>query len=373
MNINRENYEAIMLDFMEGRLSVADQDEVLDFLMLNPDVMEEIKDLNALSLEPEKIVFDSKHRLTKTFPDQTSKPDVSNFEMFAIAYLENDLEPEQSLEFETFLSENKDHQQAFELWSKTKLPAEFFLFPFKKELKKKVVRSGRSIWIMIPTAIAASLAILFIILTDPVIPESISELEEAVAAPDKNVQIAEMKPADSEITKNPIIISEKEKAIHPELLGNRNGKNDESASNSQTLQDSGEDFTKPEQNDSKGKRTKLLSGVDFGRDIIADFQPEPDKITSLNPPVNQVYYSSLIKSGMARLDIGKTMEEFTKEDLSLWNIATHGIEGVNKLIGTDMELLASKNEDGKVSRFRFTSRILKISAPVQHQKSGNDN
>ena len=99
MIINRENYEVIMLDFIEGRLSVADQDEVLDFLMLNPDVMEEIKELNALSLLPEKIVFDSKHRLTRTFPDHHSKPDTANFEMFASAYLENDLEPEQKLEF----------------------------------------------------------------------------------------------------------------------------------------------------------------------------------------------------------------------------------------------------------------------------------
>jgi len=362
-----------MLDFIEGRLSVADQDEVLDFLTLNPDVMEEIKDLNALSLEPEKIVFDLKHRLTRTFPDHNSKPDASNFEMFAIAYLENDLEREQRLEFENFLGENSNHQKAFEVWKKTKLSAENVSFPFKSELKKRVARSYRPLWILIPTAIAASIAILFMILTDPVIPETVSELEEVLAAPDNNLQIAEMEQAVSEITKNPIIVSEKEKAIHPELLGNRSEKRDESAIKSQTLKDPGEDLIKPGQKESEEKQGNLLSGIDLGRDIIADFQPEPDKIKSLDSPVNQVYYNNLIEAGMARIDISKAMDEFTKEGISVWSIANQGIEGVNKLVGTDMELLASKNEDGKVSRFQFTSRLLKISAPVQHQKSRNDN
>jgi hypothetical protein len=156
-------------------------------------------------------------------------------------------------------------------------------------------------------------------------------------------------------------------------LGNRSEKRDESAIKSQTLKDPGEDLIKPGQKESEEKQGNLLSGIDLGRDIIADFQPEPDKIKSLDSPVNQVYYNNLIEAGMARIDISKAMDEFTKEGISVWSIANQGIEGVNKLVGTDMELLASKNEDGKVSRFQFTSRLLKISAPVQHQKSRNDN
>lgn len=64
--INISNYENFVVDYLDGNLSV---DEVLcfeEFLLENPIIREEIKDLETVVLSPDTIDFDRKDFLKKT-------------------------------------------------------------------------------------------------------------------------------------------------------------------------------------------------------------------------------------------------------------------------------------------------------------------
>jgi len=52
MTINRNNYEAFIIDFIDGNLSPALRDELLVFLNQNPDIADEIDGIDGLILTP---------------------------------------------------------------------------------------------------------------------------------------------------------------------------------------------------------------------------------------------------------------------------------------------------------------------------------
>ena len=69
MEINRDNYEAYLLDLIEGRLSADAQQKVRDFLFLNPDCSKRVDDIEWLVLGESKVIFPGKEQLKKEFPD----------------------------------------------------------------------------------------------------------------------------------------------------------------------------------------------------------------------------------------------------------------------------------------------------------------
>jgi len=65
MNINRSNYEAYLLDWMEGNLTVELQQELKAFLAANPDLQVDLELDEWIKLaEPEQI-FELKDRLKR--------------------------------------------------------------------------------------------------------------------------------------------------------------------------------------------------------------------------------------------------------------------------------------------------------------------
>ena len=57
MDINRNNYEAFLLDLAEGRLNAEESQQVRDFLMLNPDCATGLEPEHTWFLEPGSISF----------------------------------------------------------------------------------------------------------------------------------------------------------------------------------------------------------------------------------------------------------------------------------------------------------------------------
>ena len=82
MEINRDNYEAYLLDMMEGRLTAGDAQRVRDFLSMNPDCAFGFEDGPEWSLEPEKVSFPDKENLVKEFPGKDSRLTTFNFDLF---------------------------------------------------------------------------------------------------------------------------------------------------------------------------------------------------------------------------------------------------------------------------------------------------
>jgi mRNA-degrading endonuclease YafQ of YafQ-DinJ toxin-antitoxin module len=62
--INKHNYEAYFLDYLEGNLGAEDKQDLFSFLDENPDLKAELDiDLNDVSLDPSAIIFEHKESL----------------------------------------------------------------------------------------------------------------------------------------------------------------------------------------------------------------------------------------------------------------------------------------------------------------------
>jgi hypothetical protein len=185
-------------------------------------------------------------------------------------------------------------------------------------------------------------------------------------------EIIQQGQTDPPAQKNPIIMTGKEKPLPPELKGSDKGNRAAPEENPVPESTSPDSRTWPDKGSPNADRRRVVAASNFSRTIIAAYQPEADQI---NPELleydmgSNTLRSDIVK---ARVDIEKMMDDFTREDLSFWKVANRGIEGINKLVGSDMELMASRNENGEVSGFSFSSRILKISGPVR-QKKASDN
>jgi len=58
MMIDRNNYEAYLMDYLDGKLTVKDVDSVLIFLESNLDIKQELERINMLTISADETSFD---------------------------------------------------------------------------------------------------------------------------------------------------------------------------------------------------------------------------------------------------------------------------------------------------------------------------
>ncbi len=98
MKINRDNYEAYFIDYLEGNLDEKLVDDFLEFLQQNPDLKEELAMFKSVSLEPEEIKFNKKELLYK---NKFDSEDV--FNNTSVAFMEGDLTDGEKEQFAKYL------------------------------------------------------------------------------------------------------------------------------------------------------------------------------------------------------------------------------------------------------------------------------
>ncbi|WP_165836070.1 hypothetical protein [Marinifilum breve] len=151
--IDRHNYEEFFLDYLEGNLNDSEKKNLESFLVLNPDLKEELEEMCLIELEEENITFDKSS--LKQIPFET------DFEDFCVAKLEGDLEQEEEIAFTKYLNENLIGKAQYQLYEKTKLKADIgIIYPDKEELKRKE-RKIIPYWMISGVGIAASVLLLF--------------------------------------------------------------------------------------------------------------------------------------------------------------------------------------------------------------------
>lgn len=161
MNINIDNYELFVMDYLEGTLDTMEAQEMSTFLLLHPDIAMEIDDLeNAkLTLEPElKLETDFIASLKKNEIIEVENINEENYAQFFISNLENDINDKDSQNLKTFLKINPNLVSEFHQQQNTKLiPDENITFLHKESLKKK----DRKVFVLWPkTASVAALLLL---------------------------------------------------------------------------------------------------------------------------------------------------------------------------------------------------------------------
>jgi len=130
--INKNNYEAFLLDYLEGNLNEPDLENLKTFAVLHPELEIDLTVDPLLRIKKDILNLENKNSLLKTDHDYL----LNNI---ALNYIENNLNVTERINFEFDLKTNSTLQKEVTQFKKTKLTADLFVFyPNKNELKKEV-------------------------------------------------------------------------------------------------------------------------------------------------------------------------------------------------------------------------------------------
>ncbi|MCF8346375.1 MAG: hypothetical protein K9G38_04120 [Bacteroidales bacterium] len=356
MTISRDNYEAYFLDFTEGRLMPGQEKELRSFLESHPDLADELELFTLQKIHPQKIRYPEKESLKKKFPEVTEQVSPDNFDMFCVAYIENDLTPHQRTVFEAYLADHPEAERGLAAFRHTLLDPEHFVFPAKKSLKKrKPGINGRQLWM--PLAAAAAIA-LFVIVSQPV-EEDFLDIA-ALPEPEKKEAVVKDKEPETEGISNPSSATLKviRNVTSPAPVSSY--KKERKTIDPEKLRTHEPNKDKPVQRIA-GSGIRTLSGTD---PAIHYDQIEMKSVSPIT-----VNSSSLSLIDQARVRIRQAASEvIEEEDDLLWSLASNGLKEINRIRTAGTELQASRNEQGEISGIMFRSRFLNVTAPVNRQE-----
>lgn len=131
MKINRDNYEAYLLDLMEGNLPEADKSALLAFLEANPDLKVNAGFYDVVELDTDEVTFDNKNKLYR------GELNEQNIEWYLAAQAEGDTTAEENTAIEKFIQSHPAWKKQQQLFSLAKLSADDSIrFDYKSSLYK---------------------------------------------------------------------------------------------------------------------------------------------------------------------------------------------------------------------------------------------
>lgn len=156
MKITIDNYEALLIDYMDGTISTQDLESLKIFLLTHPELdiqLQDLQDMPALTASTDT-VFDYQYLLKE---DQGAE--LPALDTLMIGHVENVNTHDQEKELKSLLHKHPEKIADLNLYKKTKLPVLYSIFYDNKEslFKEAAVFSMRKI--LAPLAVAASLLI----------------------------------------------------------------------------------------------------------------------------------------------------------------------------------------------------------------------
>lgn len=363
MKIDRHNYEAFLLDQLEGNLSVDEQQELYDFLRMNPDCSMKLSEVEPWILENGNISYHNSKLLKKELPDSSSLLTDQNFDLFSIARMEGDLNAEQIGAHQTRLEADDQNAFLWQQWQQTRLSPEPLEFQGKDRLKHRNNTGGRLIILGVISA-AAAVAMLFILFrTGPELPQQ--ELYTQSPRESASEQAMEI-PIQAEILSEEVNAGENQMA--QATVAPRAQKKKDPVSLS-IEKDHGRPIEfEPEKNivtmDDLQPRVLDQVAKQLNRSATA-LGVAPDQIEPLYVPPVPVHMSSLSLAQLSEFDLQEVIEDYTEEkDLSLWKIAKAGVKGINKLAGSNISLMASSDDEGERSGYQLKGKRFSLTRPL---------
>jgi hypothetical protein len=140
--ITKNNYEAYLLDYVEGHLSASLIAELVLFFEKNPQFKEDLEAFEIYELLPPEVELSDKSPLKK----EEELIHFANYEDFFIAEMEGLNSPEVSEEVHSFLAANPNIKKEFNTYQKAQLLAPEIIFEDKKTLLKKETKVFPLYW-----------------------------------------------------------------------------------------------------------------------------------------------------------------------------------------------------------------------------------
>ncbi len=358
MRINRDNYEAFFLDYLEGTLAPFLHQELLAFLAAHPDLAAELESYEKLTLAPSgEVHFPGRENLKKTEEDHLTDP-AEQFEEFVIAYYENDLPVSLRQRLELYLGSHPEKRKEFEVYGQLYLkPDQTIRFQHKNQLKKGLARNLHiPAWVPYLAA-AASVAVLIVSYFIFLAPGPVDSVQVAQVdtlqinrnvLPQETTPVEKPSPASNEPAKpsrepqrtNQIPVKTNAPVIQIKM--SRQPETQVVRPSETLAQLSPVEKVRIDQEVPLAELREVKT-----RKVSA---PAEDAMTVREYAVYQFKKSVL----------NEDEQEIRPDRFSLWNLAQAGVKGLNDLTGWDMKMKTEYNEEGKVDYLAFQSRALNI-------------
>lgn len=130
MNINRHNYENFFLLYVDNELPASERKAVEQFVLENPDLKQELVLLQQSTLDPEKMIFSSKHELMKDY-------NLSAVQEKLNLYLDDEMPVAEKDGFEDQIAGDADVYREMQILQKTRLDAETLVFTDRRSLYRR--------------------------------------------------------------------------------------------------------------------------------------------------------------------------------------------------------------------------------------------
>jgi hypothetical protein len=165
MTINENNFEAYMLDYLNGNLDPLTTAELMAFLAENPGFEQLLPEYKCNYMPSCKENLPGKTFLKKDFSDVPAINE-GNFDEFCIAFSENLLKEADRSRLADYLKQNPEKKNDFNLYQQLKLRADKNIsYAGKSKLKRQVAGSNILRYTLYTIGMAASLALLFVLIS----------------------------------------------------------------------------------------------------------------------------------------------------------------------------------------------------------------
>lgn len=367
-SINRENYEVWLIDYIDNNLNTSERKEVEHFLASNPDIREELDDLEMLPAD-DVIVFEDKRLLKKELKDVVPQG-ISSLNDFMIANLEGDLDLNQQRRFDALIKSEKVLEKEYAYFLQTKSnPDPTIVFPYKSNLKKGVIYRLPSLINQYSAlfSIAAILLVLVIMVDISSIKQSFLNSNGFSKVYNNNIQELQNRPNWSFNTEMKTVINKSD------LINNQLA----SVKVSSKKENNG-DFGSPEIVLIKPVKQSELPNTNQNRNNNVDNEPE----TSFNKiRIEKVNSPTLAMTNSTSTPINKYLSKQFREKalneevdgndnrkLSIWDVADAGLQRIGKLFNKDINLNKEYDEHGEVVSLAYNSPNLGFTAPLRKSK-----
>jgi hypothetical protein len=333
MTINLNNFEAYMLDYLEGNLDPLLSAELMAFLAENPAFEKYLPEYDSRISFSGTHGYPLKNNLKKDFADI---PEITpeNFDEFCIAACEGLLGDRDMARISVYIAHYRERQNNLDLFRKLKLQPDFaVVYTRKSQLKKSIAQHQKLRYLYLTVGLAASMALLIMLavrkqpatdyrVTLPVIKAGSENTLHPVSS-DHPDRIIAAKKASAPVDNNPSRQASKNAslALVELLVPGREG----------TTLNSLEPITKT-----------ILISIPEPRTV-----EDPLIITHPGHPV------------LAKTEAGKQSDSFTDSFLgsliakvNFWKTAKTAIQGFNYLTEAQLSIDKTTDENGRLTRLQ---------------------
>ena len=356
IDINRNNYEEYFLDFLDGNLSPSDKNLLMSFLENNPDLKEELEQLNELPEIRTEEKFIEKTVLKKSINNFSSGSD--NFSELCIARIEGDLTKEESNEFDSFINENSKRKKEFEQFKLTKVKADYsIVFRNKKGLKKSSValflaKNRYSI-------LSAAASVIIVLALFTLIPRNAEDMPLNIAevkkTEDKKTIQEELKIEQN--SKKQVAVVIKQEAIKSEEPLHKNENTARENSTDSAIIEQTIDYQQYEKIAAHGIEIEYSS---VNKSIV---YPEYKIYQLAELDVKNKHFS--VKSFIAGVINKEVFNRDRNEKIEMFDVAQASLNGINRITGSNMKLTRIYDENGKPNKTEFSSKLIAFSTPAK--------